>query len=105
MRQDRLHALADLLGLEPAELRQIRNSRAFPGRPHRYPPKHHAIDFDEDRLWVWIEDENLHKCNLDELEHRGLMDRYIECNTSRCPDDLLRVRALLEARFGLAGAV
>jgi hypothetical protein len=101
MREDRLQKLAEILGVPIDELRHIRNPRAFPGKPHGYPAKHHAIDFGEQRRWVWIEDEHLHRCNFDELERRDVIDHYIECNTSRRPDDLLRVRAILEERFGL----
>lgn len=101
MREDRLHTLADLLGTEPEELRPIRNPRSFPLKPVGYPPKHHGVDFEERRPWVWIEDEHLHKCNFDELERQELLDCYIECNSSRRPDDLLRVRTPLEVRFGI----
>jgi hypothetical protein len=103
MREDRVLKLAELLGMAPEELRGVQNPRAFPGKPFGYPPKHHGIDFDDPRPWVWIEDENLHKTNLDELERRDLADHYLECNTSLRPFDLLRIRALLEARFGLTG--
>lgn len=101
MSEDRLLTLAELLQVEPEVLRWIRNPRSFPGKPHGYPPKHYAIDFGDSRPWVWIEDEHLHKSNLDELARRGVRDRYVECNVSWRPDDLLRVRTLLEDRFRL----
>lgn len=100
MREDRLQKLAGILAIPVDVLRQIRNPRAFAEKPHGYPAKHHAIDFGEQRRWVWIEDENLHRCNLEELERRGATDRYIACNTSRRADDLLRVRVVLEERLG-----
>lgn len=101
MREDRLRTLAELLEIDQKDLRRIRNPRGFPSKPHGSPPKHHAIGFDEARPWIWIEDEHLHKCNIDELDRRGFADRHIECNTSRRPDDLIRVMEQLRAMLSV----
>lgn len=101
MRDDRLEELTRVLGMQREDLEAIHNPRPFPGRPFGYPSKHLAVAFDEARPWVWIEDEHLHKRNLDELARRGVAECYIECNTSRRPDDLARVRGILAERFGL----
>ena len=102
MREDRLRLLSEFLGMDPEELQQICNHKSFPGKAHGYPIKHVAIDFDDGRDWVWIEDENLAKANLDELTRRGVADRYIRCNTSWDPEDLIRVMDVLAQRFGLS---
>ena len=101
MREDRLRMLSKLLGMDPEELQQIRNPRRFAGKLHGYPIKHTAIEFSDRRDWVWIEDEHLAKDNLDELKTRGVADRYAWCNTSWNREDLLRVKGVLEERFGL----
>lgn len=96
MREDRLVRLGDMLNLDPDELRPIRNPRAFEPEPFGRPPKYQAVDLEEARPWFWIEDEGVRAHSREALERAGLKDRWIECNTSRRPDDLLRVRKLLE---------
>lgn len=100
MRPDRVSKLARLLEVREDQLQRIRNPRAFPAQPFGRPSKHLGIDWQDERPWVWIEDESLHVHNLDVLEQRGVRDRYIECNTSRRPDDLARVQEILGERFG-----
>jgi hypothetical protein len=96
MRPDRIATLAGLLSLPAHEIVGIRNPRGFRG-VHRYPPKHEAIDFGDTRTWIWLEDEHLHRSNLDELKRRGMGERYWHCNTSLDPHALQRVRLKIEA--------
>jgi hypothetical protein len=101
LRDDRREKLAGILGMNAEELGGIRNPRGFPPTPHRYPPKHEAIELDSPRPWVVVHDEHWHRANLDALEGAQRLDLLIEINTSRRPDDLLRASAEIAARFGL----
>jgi len=61
--------------------------------------KTEAIEMDG--LWWWIDDAPQPDALL-HLERRGRLDRWIEANTERDPDDLLRVQKALEVELDLA---
>lgn len=90
--------LARILAMDPGEISAIRNPRAF-APIHRYPPKHEAIDFETERPWLVVHDEHWHRDNVATLEAAGRLDRLIEVNTSRRPDDLLRAQREIARRL------
>ncbi|MDA8232381.1 MAG: hypothetical protein M0006_13675 [Magnetospirillum sp.] len=63
-------------------------------RPTRWNAnKSSVLPFGGDFLWL---DDNPSTVDLLELERRGSQDRWLEVNTDVRPDDLLRVKAVIE---------
>lgn len=58
--------------------------------------KTEAIDFESD--FYWIDDSPL-QYEIEQLEMRGVQDRWIHTDTRKDPDGLLRVMELLPATF------
>jgi len=59
-----------------------------------------AIDFDDPREWVWVEDEILQR-EIYILTTRDKVDRFIKTCVTEDPDALIKTKAILKQRFHL----
>lgn len=94
---DRCFELAELLGVEPNEIREVKNPLAFVG------DKTEGINWLEHtrdgRPWVWLEDDIL-PSEIDFLGEK-FIGNWIRCNVSEHETRLVEVQGILTERFAL----